>query len=120
VLSTGSFSSGRIRMFAGADRGEDDQRDGQPGDGLEVTAEVMGGYVHGRGVEQRRERARQDPFGIDLDLRQAGQEAQGDADHDHAERGRHRDALGYGRDRHDGDDRGHRDDGQLHVISFSR
>jgi hypothetical protein len=57
---------------------------------------------------------------IDLDLRQAGQEAQGDADHDHAERGRHRDALGYGRDRHDGDDRGHRDDGQLHVISFSR
>ena len=93
----------------------------RPPDGLAVHRHraLDGGHVHGRGVEQRRQRARQDPLGIDLDLRQAGQEAQGDADHDHAERGRHRDALGYRRDRHDGDDRGHRDDDQLHVISFS-
>jgi len=94
----------------GDERAHDDEHDRERRDRSEVATEVDDGEAEGRGVEQRRQDADEDDLGVDLDHRNAGQEAVADAD-DHEQQGRRDpEPPGERRRRDDDDDPGDGDE----------
>jgi hypothetical protein len=89
----------------------DDEPDREEEDGPDVPPVLAERRVHGLPVEERREEDEEHEVGLELDVRQAGDEAEAEPAEDQDDRIRNADADGERAEEHDGDEE--RDDDRL-------